>query len=456
MNLIEGFKSYLMFENQTNEGSNKSLEEQEFEGMVSVENEIMEMEATKNPSFRVIPRFFFPSRIERNSFVSLSPEMSQPAKNVQNLFKSLVKELYLERCSKKVLTSSELDRVWELLLEKDTGIIDNATEKINYKGYKQVATKFPEFQSLEFFKPSLFLKLPKDDEGRVAIPVYFNHILRKVSLIQNRLTLMKFDKDNDGYLTEKDVEEFVNFSIDSFLFLNSNPTLKNEQFRKIYIETGISLDEFVGSKELIEFNELQNDDLSEEEEMNNWFSIPSVKSVYEAFVQLDFARNGILGRNEFSKFNNGSLTTTFINRMFQEYATKNGKMEYKTFVDFLLAYENRKTPQSIKFFFQVLDNTKVGYLTPFVINFYFRDMLRKIKQNSNVNSNSLVQEEYEDPVKTADIIFEIYSMVKPKDKKNLTFEDLCKSLDVGATVVGILTDVQEFWKYEQREEQQAP
>ena len=423
--------------------------------MINIEHEINEQVVQQDKSYKIIPRFFFPK--------------GGPSDKVQQAFSEAVKSQYLTFCQSKLFTSEELDKVWEFLLEKDK-TQEEGNEKINYTGFKEVRNQFPEFKAKEYFNQSLFLRLPKDAFGRISIPVLFNHILRKAALVQNRIALMKHDSDNDGFLTEKDLERYVDNSIDYLTGLHANPILKTDKnFRKVYIETSvrkflffhannngkICIEDFVGSKEMVEFNELQNDDLSQEEEMNNWFSIPSVKSVNDAFVQLDFTRSGLLSKNEFSKFNANSLTSTFINRMFQEYGLKNGKLDYKSFVDFLLAFENKKTIPSIKYFFKILDNSKTGMITPFVINYYFRDMLKKIRQNakSSTPQNSLGGDEFEDPVKTADIVFEIYSMVKPSNKKDIFLDDLIKSLEVGSTVIGVLIDVHEFWKYEQREEQ---
>ena len=45
---------------------------------------------------------------------------------------------------------------------------------------------------------------------------------------------------------------------------------------------------------------------------------------------------------------------------------------------------------------------------------------------------------------------EIYDMVKPKDGIHITLQDLVKS-GVGHTVAHMLTDVNGFWKYDNRE-----
>lgn len=45
-----------------------------------------------------------------------------------------------------------------------------------------------------------------------------------------------------------------------------------------------------------------------------------------------------------------------ISRVFQECLTYEGEMDYKTYLDFILALENRKTPQ-VCVFFQEAGNT---------------------------------------------------------------------------------------------------
>tara|TARA_B110000008_G_C16608521_1_gene419489 strand:- start:353 stop:610 length:258 start_codon:yes stop_codon:yes gene_type:complete len=50
----------------------------------------------------------------------------------------------------------------------------------------------------------------------------------------------------------------------------------------------------------------------------------------------------------------------------------------------------------------------------------------------------------------ADVIDEIFDMVKPKRKDRITLKDLIDS-GVGHTIVSILIDVNGFWAYDNRE-----
>ncbi len=108
------------------------------------------------------------------------------------------------------------------------------------------------------------------------------------------------------------------------------------------------------------------------------------------------------------------------------------------FLNFLLAYDNKNSPQSIQFFWPVLDLNRLGYLTPFTINYFFRDIQKRLQKNNA------------EVVNTKDIMEEIYAMVMPSDPMRITLQDLidCKC---GGTVISILTDVEAFWAYDNRE-----
>ncbi len=68
--------------------------------------------------------------------------------------------------------------------------------------------------------------------------------------------------------------------------------------------------------------------------------------VYEKYLKLDTDHNGLLKKSELQKYHFG-LTGLFIDRVYEEYQTFEGEMDYKTFLDFVLAMENKKTPQAI-------------------------------------------------------------------------------------------------------------
>lgn len=51
----------------------------------------------------------------------------------------------------------------------------------------------------------------------------------------------------------------------------------------------------------------------------------------------------MLKKEDLSKYSKG-LSNIVIDRIFEEYPTVSGKMDYKGFLEFVLAMENKKTP----------------------------------------------------------------------------------------------------------------
>ena len=46
--------------------------------------------------------------------------------------------------------------------------------------------------------------------------------------------------------------------------------------------------------------------------------------------------------------------------------------DYKTYLDFVLALENRKEPQALQYLFRLLDVQNKGFLNIFDLNYFFR------------------------------------------------------------------------------------
>ena len=113
-------------------------------------------------------------------------------------------------------------------------------------------------------------------------------------------------------------------------------------------------------------------------------------------------------------------------------------MDYKTFLDFVLAMENKKSPQALQYFFRVLDVFHKSALDTFVINMFFRAVIQKLETK--------VQTDY----KIDDLKDELWDMAKPQLPYCITLQDLI-SCGVGDVIVSILTDALAFYNYDQRE-----
>ncbi|VDO05584.1 unnamed protein product [Rodentolepis nana] len=169
----------------------------------------------------------------------------------------------------------------------------------------------------------------------------------------------------------------------------------------------------------------------------NWFSLESAKRIYASYLRLDTDQNGMLSRKELAGYNNESLTDAFLDRVFQECLTYEGEMDYKVYLDFVLAMENRSEPQSIAYIFRIVDLGGQGRLCVKTVEYYLNSLLESLGDGP-------------DTPRTCDIINEIFDMIRPKHPDYITLDDLLRS-GKGDTVLGILTDVQCFMLYENRE-----
>lgn len=122
-------------------------------------------------------------------------------------------------------------------------------------------------------------------------------------------------------------------------------------------------------------------------------------------------------------------------------------MDYKTFLDFVLAMENKKTPQALTYFFRILDVYHKGALDTFVINMFFRPVVqvftivyifKKLEQKEKFGFN------------VEDVKDEIFDMAKPQVPHAITLQDLI-SCGQGDIIVSMLIDAKAFYDYDQRE-----
>lgn len=105
----------------------------------------------------------------------------------------------------------------------------------------------------------------------------------------------------------------------------------------------IYIKDMLTSTILAELYELRQERYSEEDLGQNWFSIQFSTALYNRFNKFDTDKNGYLKKEDLSKYSKG-LSSIVIDRIFEEYPTVNGEMDYKGFLEFVLAMDNKKAP----------------------------------------------------------------------------------------------------------------
>ncbi|KAE8742888.1 hypothetical protein FOCC_FOCC011506 [Frankliniella occidentalis] len=397
-----------------------------------------EWKTTSGPvdsSYSTIPRFYFklPSEDE-----VLPQKLREEAR-----------AMFLQRRSRQLLDNNELKALWVLLDKNHSPPHAADKQLINYDDFLKVAAEAgPKCKS--YLTPSVFAKLQlKESHGRISIMALFNYVMRKVWLHQTRIGLSLYDVTGQGYLRESDLENYI---------LELIPTLPQldgleKSFHSFYVCTAVRkflffldplhtgrvrIQDILACSFLDDLLELRDEDLPKDLQEANWFSAPSALRVYGQYLNLDRDHNGMLNKEELAGYGTGTLTTVFLERVFQECLTYDGEMDYKTYLDFVLALENRHEPQSLHYLFRILDINNQGYLDTFCLNFFFR----AIQEQMSVHG--------QEPVNFEDVKDEIFDMVKPQDPTKITLQDLL-NCGQGDTMVSILIDLNGFWTYENRE-----
>lgn len=304
--------------------------------------------------------------------------------------------------------------------------------------------------SRPFFDAATYIKLYESDpEGRISINQFLGYVTKKFWLHQTRIGLSLYDGTGLGYLKESDLENYI------FELIPTLPKLEilERSFYSFYVCTAVrkffffldplrtgkvKITEILSSGFLDQLIELRDEDVGKDHLESNWFSAESALRVYGQYLNLDDDHNGMLSKSELGKYGTGTLTDVFLDRVFQECVTYNGEMDYKSYLDFVLALENRNEPQSQQYLFRVLDINQKGYLNGYDINFFFRAIQKQIKKYG------------QEPVSQRDIQDEIFDMVKPANPMRITLLDLINS-GQGETVINILIDLNSFWTHENRE-----
>ncbi|XP_026466973.1 serine/threonine-protein phosphatase 2A regulatory subunit B'' subunit gamma-like isoform X2 [Ctenocephalides felis] len=339
------------------------------------------------------------------------------------------RSLFIQEKSSLVLNNNELKSLYGLLEKYHTR---NCGEEqfINYEGYCRVM-ELADKRARHYLTISSFVQLQEDDlPGFVNIMTLFNHIMRLVWLRQSRIGLNFYDVSGQGSLYEAELEAYIQELI---------PTLPQLKGLENPLRTGrVLIDNILASNFLEELLELRDNNLPKESQDTNWFSAPSALQVYGHYLKLDRDHNGMLSKDELSSYGSGTLTSAFLDRVFQECMTYQGEMDYKTYLDFVLAMENRHEPQSLQYFFKILDIDSQKYLTGFTLNYFFKSIQEQMQAHGA------------EPVLFENIKDEIFDMVKPEDPTRITLKDIINSQQ-GDTLVSILIELHGFLAYENRE-----
>ncbi|CAG9829083.1 unnamed protein product [Diabrotica balteata] len=351
-----------------------------------------------------------------------------------------------KRKNLQLLNNNELKELWVLL---DQNQSNKEEQLITYADFQKVAT-LAGAKVKPYFTSVLFAKLQQGDpQGRVSIMSLFNYVMRKVCLDQTRIGLSLYDATGQGYLTEVDLENYITELLPTLPQLDG----LEKSFHTFYVYTAVRkflfflgvvrtgrvrILDILACSFLDDLLDLGDQELSKELQEQNWFSAPSALRIYGHYLNLDRNHNGLLSKAEFAGYGSGTLTQPFLDSVFQTCLTYGGEMDYRTYLDLVLALENRNEPQALAYLFRILDIKKCGYLDAFTLKYFFRAIQDQMKAHGA------------EPVSFEDVKDELFDMVRPKDPEKITLDDLL-ACGHGETFVNILIEFHGFWAYENRE-----
>lgn len=389
-------------------------------------------------SYKKIPKFYY--------------KLPRPDDVLAQKLREETRAQFLKKKSKELLDNSELKHLWSLL-EKSNGsysMANNDELTIDYLQFKKIrneaGAKYRPYFTAEVFGR---LQAVEGGAGRVRGVSLFNYVMRRVWLQQTRIGLSLYDFTGQGYLTEHNLESYIAELVPSLAALDG----LESSFSSFYVCTAarkflffldplrvgrVRIRDVLSCSFLDDLLELREEELPMELQEQNWFSAASALRVYGQYLNLDRDHNGMLSIHELAGYGSGTLTRTFLQRVFQQCLTYDGEMDYKTYLDLVLALENRRQPAALAYLFRVLDVNAQGYLDAFTLNYFFKAIQEQMVAHGA------------EPVNFDDVKDEIFDMIRPLHPARITLQDLVRS-GHGHTAVSILLELHGFWAYENRE-----
>ncbi|XP_055348642.1 serine/threonine-protein phosphatase 2A regulatory subunit B'' subunit gamma-like [Paramacrobiotus metropolitanus] len=366
----------------------------------------------------------------------------------------------LSKLNAKILDNEEIQELWNLFQQHAQSSSQNSDAKaeekhyLTYKNYSTIRrASSPKVQA--YLRPTTFLALICTENARdsnlIRVADLFNFVVRKVWLERTRLALSLYDLEGNGFLKEADLEQYI----DELIPTIDSLARMDPDFKKFYVcsvlrkffffldpgkQGKIKITRVLGSTLMQELMDVRES--GEKPDKKNWFTLEASMDTYNDYLSLDRKRNGLLSREEFVHYPKASLTEAFVRRVYEECLTYEGEMDYKTFLDVVLALGNKNEAPAVRFLFRILDVNHQGAIDRQTIYYFYKD-IQKLLLMDNVH-----------PPTFADVVAEIFDMVPSRRYGWITLPELIHSR-LGGTVVGLLIDKDCFLAYEFREQQLA-
>lgn len=338
----------------------------------------------------------------------------------------------------------------------------------------------------KFLAPDMFLRLPKDESGEsVAVTTLMSAMTRVLSqeglfaslacfsigdvkselitsidALEDWLFRLSFRLTQIQKMTEQFLPLWVFTAAHTFAFFHGK-----QQSSKVHApipgssrtssaSTCIKIRDLVASETMNSLLQLSKPFLDEMEA--NPFSRLRAVRYYDSFTVFDTSRLQMSGDQTMYPltdicpiFSGGYMSPVFMERMLHTY----GGFDYRRFLTFAIAWDNRRTAAGVKYFWPIIDITGKGYITMPDLTDLVTGIMKVLLclpgacGPQGAEANSVLMDE----------IFDLFHSHRTQASDTnpdaiFTLSDALEKPTALGTVVGILGNTQAFIEYECRED----
>lgn len=300
----------------------------------------------------------------------------------------------------------------------------------------------------KYLTPIIFGKLTNRRSEKVNLSAVMGFLNSFIRVERMFAQLRLYDSRGKGYLHEGDLENFILDMIPSL------PGLREleAEFLQFYVHTAsrklmiyldprksgnIKIVELLQSEVFEEFLALRNE---LHEHSPNWFTPQIAKTIYSRYVEMDVDGDGMLSKSELMKYSGAVLPRSTVDRIFQECMTFSGLVDYKGYLDLVLALENPIHITSRRFFWKLLDIHKSGRLDRAIVEPFLKAIFATL---------CVTFPQY--TMYRADKIFQELLDMLGTTHDHISFSDIERHPILGGTVLHILLDANAFYNHDNRE-----
>ena len=328
----------------------------------------------------------------------------------------------------------------------------------------------------DFLTAEIFVKLPTDEKGMVPITALLSVITRSLTSKALYASLAMFsigDPRSESILSidaledwlfkqsrrllqiQKLTEQFLPLWVFtaahtiSFFHGRQKPTKISGapvpgSLRVSNLSTSIRIRDFVSSetmKWLLRLSKAYDEDID-----SNPFSRIRAVRYYDSFTVFDAGRGSCIPEH-LCIFSNGYMNPVFMEKLLTAHGGP--PLDYRRFLNFAIAWDNRKTLPGVRYFWPVLDQGNKGYISR-------SDIEELVKGTMSVLQCLPAACGPQGPHASEILIEEILDIFKSytscQSEKIATFAQALAAPAAFGTVVGVLGNTQAFIEYECRED----